>query len=248
LRREAIAQMTRTPDVIVFGGSRFELATPDLFPGDFLQRVRPQRRVREPRRLSGLLYEHKRCEKPRADRPFQDFLPDRPALRETDEFQLFWSEYRSMADRSDRKNPCSTSFPGLLVASAVGGQHRKHVSYGSMESGKVPSNRRPGRHGRHSAAARWLLERTQCLLRTISVVARRDQHFSNADTIDRNSEQRAAKMSKRALAGRSQAPDALGVLSRSSRKQGTHVTIAITPFTRVLEKQHGLALRNSLVS
>src|SRR5207248_9832601 len=33
LRREAIGQMTRTPNVIVFGGSRFELATPDLFPG-----------------------------------------------------------------------------------------------------------------------------------------------------------------------------------------------------------------------
>src|SRR5258708_14824664 len=33
LRREAIAQMTQTPQVIVFGGSRFELATPYLFPG-----------------------------------------------------------------------------------------------------------------------------------------------------------------------------------------------------------------------
>jgi len=48
LRREAIAQMTRTPQVHSVRGSRFELATPDLFSREnLLQRLRPQRRVRD---------------------------------------------------------------------------------------------------------------------------------------------------------------------------------------------------------
>src|SRR6266446_3454295 len=63
LRREAIAQMTRTPQVMVFGGSRFELATPDLSPGKTFYNGFVHNDVFEDLvAFSGLLYEHKRSE------------------------------------------------------------------------------------------------------------------------------------------------------------------------------------------
>src|SRR5438477_4061221 len=101
LRREAIAQMTRTPEVIVFGGSRFELATPDLFPGRSFYNGFVHNDVFEDLvAFSGLLYEHKRLPNNLVlTVRYKTFLPIDPVLRETDEFKLFWSEYRSMADR-----------------------------------------------------------------------------------------------------------------------------------------------------
>src|SRR5438046_5519926 len=101
LRREAIAQMTQTPDVIVFGGSRFELATPDLFPGKSFYNGFVHNDVFEDLvAFSGLLYEHKHLPKNLVlTVRYKTFLPIDPVLRETDEFKLFWSEYLSMADR-----------------------------------------------------------------------------------------------------------------------------------------------------
>jgi len=92
--------MTRTPQVIVFGAAVSSWRRRIFFRENLLQRLRPQRRVRGSRRLSGLLYEHKRL--PRnlvLTVRFKTFLPIDPVLRETDEFKLFWPEYRSMADR-----------------------------------------------------------------------------------------------------------------------------------------------------
>jgi len=99
LRREAIAQMTRTPDVIVFGGSRFELATPDLFPGKtFYNGFVHNDMFEDLVAFSGLLYEHKRLPKNLVlTVRYKTFLPIDPVLREMNEFKVFWSEYRSMA-------------------------------------------------------------------------------------------------------------------------------------------------------
>jgi len=77
-----------------------------------------------------------------------------------------------------------------------------------------------------------------------SVVARRDQHVLQRGHIDRDSEQRAAKMSKRAAwPVDPKRLDALGVLLAFLKKQGTHVTIAITPFHPASGKAAWLALR-----
>ena len=74
--------------------------------------------------------------------------------------------------------------------------------------------------------------------------------FSSADTIDQDSEQRAAKMSKRAAwPVDPKRLEALGVLLAFLKKQGTHVTIAITPFHPAYWKgSMGSPYGNSLVS
>src|SRR5256885_5562948 len=99
LRREAIAQMTRTPDVIVFGGSRFELATPDLFPGKSFYNGFVHNDVFEDLvAFSGLLYEHKRLPKNLVlTVRYKTFLPIDPVLRET----------RSEEHTSELQSPCN---------------------------------------------------------------------------------------------------------------------------------------------
>src|SRR5258708_23453305 len=87
LRREAIAQTTQTPQVIVFGCRRFELATPHLFPGESFYNGFDHNDVFEDLvAFSGLLYEHTRLPKNlvRTGR-YQTLLPIDPLLRETDE-------------------------------------------------------------------------------------------------------------------------------------------------------------------
>jgi len=256
LRREAIAQMTRTPDVIVFGGSRFELATPDLFPGKtFYNGFVHNDMFEDLVAFSGLLYEHKRLPKNLVlTVRYKTFLPIDPVLRETDEFKLFWSEYRSMADRLgiDKESwldvvPLGYWSHLLSVDNIV-----RHVSYrlDGKRQGPVDAATMDDMDVIHADGSMAFSKEHSASFRTILLSRGVTNMFSSADTIDQDSEQRAAKMSKRAAwPVDPKRLEALGVLLAFLKKQGTHVTIAITPFHPAYWKgSMGSPYGNSLVS
>jgi len=185
---------------------------------------------------------------------FKTFLPIDPVLRETDEFKLFWSEYRSMAIVLGIEKESWLDVVPLAYWSppAVRGQHHAARLY-----------RLDGKRQGPTDAARWTTwtsfstdgsmafskEHSESF-RTDSVVARRHQTCFQRRPSTRITEQRAAKMSKRAAwPVDPKRLEALGVLLAFLKKEGTHVTIAITPFhRRVLERQHGLTLRETASS
>ncbi|HYQ94082.1 MAG TPA: hypothetical protein VEP70_04545 [Burkholderiales bacterium] len=237
LRREAIAQMNRTPQVIVFGGSRFELATPDLFPGKTFYNGFVHNDVFEDLvAFSGLLYEHKRLPKNLVlTVRYKTFLPIDPVLRETDEFKLFWSEYRSMADRLGIEKeslldvvPLGYWSHLLSVDNIV-----RHVAYrlDGKQQGPVDAATMDNMDVIHADGSMAFSKEHSESFRTILLSRGVTNMFSSADTIDQDSEQRAAKMSKRAAwPVDPNRLEGLGVLLAFLKKEGTHVTIAITPF------------------
>jgi hypothetical protein len=256
LRREAVAQMTETPDVIVFGGSRFELATPDLFPGRSFYNGFVHNDVFEDLvAFSGLLYEHERLPKNLVlTVRFKTFLPIDPALRETDEFKLFWSEYRSMADRLGIvKESLLDVLPlgywsHLLSVDNI----MRHVSYrlDGKRQGPTDAATMDNMDVIHADGSMAFSKEHSTSFRTILLSRGVTNMFSSADTIDQDSEQRAAKMSKRAAwPVDPKRLEALGVLLAFLKKEGTHVTIAITPFHPAYWKgSMGSPYGNSLVS
>jgi hypothetical protein len=256
LRREAIAQMTRTPQVIVFGGSRFELATPDLFPGKTFYNGFVHNDVFEDLvAFSGLLYEHKRLPKNLVlTVRYKTFLPIDPVLRETDEFKLFWSEYRSMADRLGIEKeslldvvPLGYWSHLLSVDNIV-----RHITYrlDGKRQGPVDAATMDNMDVIHADGSMAFSKEHSESFRTILLSRGVTNMFSNADTIDQDSEQRAAKMSKRASwPVDAKRLEALGVLLAFLKKEGTQVTIAITPFHPAYWKgSMGSPYGNSLVS
>ena len=256
LRREAIAQMTRTPQVIVFGGSRFELATPDLFPGkSFYNGFVHNDTFEDLVAFSGLLYEHKRLPKNLVlTVRYKTFLPIDPVLRETDEFKLFWSEYRSMADRLGIEKeslldvvPLGYWSHLLSVDNIV-----RHVSYrlDGKRQGPTDAATMDNMDVIHADGSMAFSKEHSESFRTILLSRGVTNMFSNADTIDQDSEQRAAKMSKRASwPVDPKRLEALGVLLAFLKNEGTHVTIAITPFHPAYWKgSMGSPYGNSLVS
>jgi len=256
LRREAIAQMTGTPQVIVFGGSRFELATPDLFPGKTFYNGFVHNDVFEDLvAFSGLLYEHKRLPKNLVlTVRYKTFLPIDPVLRETDEFKLFWSEYRSMADRLGIEKeswldvvPLGYWSHLLSVDNIV-----RHVSYrlDGKRQGPVDAATMDNMDVIHADGSMAFSKEHSESFRTILLSRGVTNMFSNADTIDQDSEQRAAKMSKRAAwPVDAKRLEGLGVLLAFLKKEGTHVTIAITPFHPAYWKgSMGSPYGNSLIS
>jgi len=256
LRREAIAQMTRTPDVIVFGGSRFELATPDLFPGKSFYNGFVHNDVFEDLvAFSGLLYEHKRLPKNLVlTIRYKTFLPIDPVLRETDEFKLFWSEYRSMADRLGIEKeslldvvPLGYWSHLLSVDNIV-----RHVSYrlDGKRQGPVDAATLDDMDVIRADGSMAFSKEHSASFRTILLSRGVTNMFSNADTIDQDSEQRAAKMSKRAAwPVDPKRLEALGVLLAFLKEQGTHVAIAVTPCHPAYWKGSlGSPYGNSLVS
>ena len=256
LRREAIAQMTKTPDVIVFGGSRFELATPDLFPGKSFYNAFVHNDVFEDLvAFSGLLYEHKRLPKNLVlTVRFKTFLPIDPALRETDEFKLFWSEYLSMADRLRIPKESWLDVVPLGYWSHLLSVDNimRHVSYrlDGKRQGPTDAATMDNMDVIHADGSMAFSEEHSASFRTILLSRGVTNMFSNADTIDQDSEQRAAKMSKRtAWPVDPKRLEALGVLLAFLKKEGTQVTIAITPFHPAYWKgSMGSPYGNSLVS
>src|SRR5438094_3299056 len=255
-RREAIAQMTKTPEVIVFGGSRFELATPDLFPGKTFYNAFVHNDVFEDLvAFSGLLYEHKRLPKNLVlTVRFKTFLPIDPVLRETDEFKLFWSEYLSMADRLGIPKeswlavvPLGYWSHLLSVDNIV-----RHVSYrlDAKRQGPVDAATMDDMDVIHADGSMAFSKEHSASFRTILLSRGVTNMFSSADTIDQDSEQRAAKMSKRAVwPVDPKRLEALGALLAFLKEQGTHVAIAVTPFHPAYWKGSlGSPYGNSLVS
>jgi len=256
LRREAIAQMTRTPQVIVFGGSRFELATPDLFPGKTFYNGFVHNDVFEDLvAFSGLLYEHKRLPKNLVlTIRYKTFLPIDPVLRETDEFKLFWSEYRSMADRLGIEKESLLDVVPLGYWSHLLSVDNimRHVAYriDGKRQGPTDEATMDNMDVIHSDGSMAFSKEHSESFRTILLSRGVTNMFSSADTIDQDSEQRAAKMSKRAAwPVDPKRLEGLGVLLAFLEKEGTHVTIAITPFHPAYWKgSMGSPYGNSLIS
>src|SRR5438094_6995765 len=197
LRRKAIAQMTRTPDVIVFGGSRFELATPDLFPGKSFYNGFVHNDVFEDLvAFSGLLYEHKHLPKNLVlTVRYKTFLPIDPVLRETDEFKLFWSEYLSMADRLGIPKeswlavvPLGYWSHLLSVDNIV-----RHVSYrlDGKRQGPVEAATMDGMDVLHADGSMAFSKEHTASLLTIFLSPCVTNFFSSAVTLDQDSDQRA---------------------------------------------------------
>jgi hypothetical protein len=237
LRREAVALMTKTPQIIVFGGSRFELATADMFPGKtFYNAFVHNDTYEDILAFTGMLYEHQRLPKNLIlTARFKTFLPIDPELRETEEFKNFWSEYRSMADRVGvPKEPLQKVLPigywlNLFSISNVRrqlayhlkGRHQGPVDAGSMDDMDVlHADGSMTFSKEHSANWGDLL-----LSRGVKNMV------STAATVAEDAEQRGAKMSERKeWPVDPQRIEGFGKLLAFLAQQGTHVTIAITPF------------------
>src|SRR5207247_3837443 len=166
---------------------------------------------------------------------FKTFLPIDPVLRETDEFKLFWSEYRSMVDRLGIEKESLLDVVPLGYWSHLLSVDNilRHVSYrlAGKRQGPVDAAAMDDMDVIHADGSMAFSKEHSASFRTILLSRAVTNMFSSADTIDQDSEQRAAKMSKRArwpvdptrLEG-------LGVLLPFLKEEGTHVTIAITPF------------------
>src|SRR6266581_2087174 len=205
--------------------------------------------------FSGLLHEHKRLPKNLVlTVRFKSFLPIDPALRETDEFKLFWSEYRSMADRLGIQKeslldvvPLGYWSHLLSVDNIV-----RHVSYrlDGKRQGPVDAATMDDMDVIHADGSMAFSKEHSASFRTILLSRGVTNMFSSADTIDQDSEQRAAKMSKRAAwPVDPKRLEGLGVLLAFLKKEGTHATIAITPFHPAYWKgSMGSPYGNSLIS
>lgn len=256
LRRQAIAQMTQTPDVIIFGGSRFELATADFFPGKTYYNAFVHNDTFEDLvAIAGLLYERNRLPKNLVMTVrYKTFLPIDQKIRETDEFKLFWPEYRSMAERLRiPKEPWYEIMPfaywsHLLSVSNIArhvsyrlqGKHQRPVDVAAMDDMDVlHADGSMSFSAEHSASFKAIL-----LSRGVTNM------FSNAETIDEDAEQRGRKAAQ--LAEWPVDPkrlEALSVLLGFLKEHGTYVTIAITPHHPAYWKAiQGSPFGNSLVA
>lgn len=99
LRREQIRLLDQTPDVIAFAGSRFELASAALFPGQtYLNAFVHNDFIEDLYAFTHLLEAHGRLPKTLVlSVRFATFLP--LSARHDEEWKMFWSEYRAMADQ-----------------------------------------------------------------------------------------------------------------------------------------------------
>jgi hypothetical protein len=237
LRREAVALMTTTPQIIAFGGSRFELATASMFPGKTFYNAFVHNDMYEDLvAFSGLLYDHHRLPKNLIITVrYKSFLPIDQKWRETDEFKNFWSEYRSMADRLGiDQEPLWNVLPFAYWSNLLSidnirrqlsfrwkGKHQGAVDADSMDDMDViHADGSLAFSKEHSASWADLL-----LSRGVKNMV------STASTIAEDAELRGAKMSERSeWPIDHQRIEGFGKLLAFLAQQGTHVTIAITPF------------------
>jgi hypothetical protein len=99
LRREQVRQMEQTPDIIAFAGSRFELASAALFPGQsYLNAFVHNDFIEDVFGFTQLLDANGRLPKTLIlSVRFATFLP--LSARQDEEWKMFWPEYRAMADK-----------------------------------------------------------------------------------------------------------------------------------------------------
>lgn len=237
LRREAVALMTKTPQIIAFGGSRFELATADMFPGKTFYNAFVHNDMYEDLvAFSGLLYDHQRL--PRNlifTVRYKSFLPIDQKWRESDEFKNFWSEYRSMADRLGiAKEPLWEILPFAYWSNLLSVDNiRRQLSLRSKAThqGPVDANSMDDMDVIHADGSMSFSKEHSASFRDLLFSRGVKNMFSSASSVGEDAEQRAAKMSQ--LAEWPTDPrriEGLGKLLAFLEHQGTHVTIAITPF------------------
>jgi len=237
LRRETIAQMTTTPDVIAFSGSRFELARKDLFPGktyhdafvhnDFFEDLLA---------FSGMLYEHKRLPKNLVfSVRWKSFQPIDPVLRDADEFKQFWSEYRTMADRLGlEKEAWYDVFPFAYWSHLLSVDNIvRHVKYrlAGKRQGPVDAGKMEDMDVIHADGSMDFSAEHTASFRDILLSRGVANQFTDAETVEEDAARRGAAMAK--LASWPVDPkrlDGFGVLLEFLKTQGTNVTIAIVPF------------------
>lgn len=237
LRREAVALMPTTPQIIAFGGSRFELATASMFPGKTFYNAFVHNDMYEDLvAFSGLLYEHHRLPKNLIFTiRYKSFLPIDQKWRESDEFKNFWSEYRSMADRLGiDQEPLWNILPfaywsNLLAIDNI----RRQLSFRSKPThpGPVDADSMDDMDVIHTDGSMSFSKEHSASFRDLLLSRGVKNMFSNAASVNEDAEQRAAKMSQ--LAEWPTDPkriEGLGKLLAFLEHQGTHVTIAITPF------------------
>jgi hypothetical protein len=237
LRREAVALMTKTPQIIVFGGSRFELARADMFPGKTFYNAFVHNDVYEDMlAFTGLLYEHKRLPKNLIlTARFKTFLPIDPELRETEEFKNFWSEYRAMADRLGlAKEPLWKVLPVGYWSNLFSiGNIRRQLSYRlkGRHEGPVDADSMDDMDVLHADGSMAFSKEHSASFRDLLLSRGVKNMVSTAATVAEDAEQRAAKMSElREWPIDPQRIEGLGKLLAFLAQQGTYVTIAITPF------------------
>ena len=237
LRREAVALMTKPPQIIVFGGSRFELARADMFPGKtFYNAFVHNDTYEDALAFAGILYEHQRLPKNLIlTVRFKTFLPIDPALRETEEFKNFWSEYRSMADRLGlAKEPLWKVVPvgywlNLFSISNI----RRQLSYRlkGRHEGPVDADSMDDMDVIHADGSLAFSKEHSTSWADLLLSRGVKNMVSTAATIAEDAELRAAKMSELSeWPIDHQRIEGFGKLLAFLAQQGTHVTIAITPF------------------
>ncbi|HEX8115129.1 MAG TPA: hypothetical protein VF516_45690 [Kofleriaceae bacterium] len=237
LRREAVALMTTTPQIIAFGGSRFELATASMFPGRTFYNAFVHNDMYEDLvAFSGLLDDHHRLPKNLIFTVrYKTFLPIDQKWRESDEFKNFWSEYRSMADRLGiDKEPLWNVLPFAYWSNLLSIDNiRRQLSLSSKggQQGPVDADSMDDMDVIHADGSMSFSKEHSASFRDLLFSRGVKNMFSSASSVGEDAEQRAAKMSQ--LAGWPTDPgriEGLGKLLAFLEHQGTHVTIAITPF------------------
>jgi hypothetical protein len=221
LRREHIRLMPATPDVIIFAGSRFELATKDLFPGRaFYNGFVHSDYVEDLLAFVDLLQANNRL--PRTlvlSVRFATFLP--VDARDTEEWKMFWPEYRAMADRLGlEKVPLMDNLPWrhwiqLVSLDALKRQAEAHLAPGPV----------PGPTGAASLAGLDVLRADGSL-----GFSMKHQGTFTAESSRADATTRAAKVAKKATWPIDpQRVAILGTLLKYLREQNVQVAIAITP-------------------
>lgn len=222
LRREHIRLMDKAPEVVLFAGSRFEVATANTFPGrTFYNAFAHNDYVEDLFAISGLLEETGRL--PRTLVLSVRHLSFRPVRdRETDEWRMFEGEYARMAQAL-----------GLPVASLAERLPINHyLSMFSMEY---------LRHGlstlRHQGATPYGPTRVASaddrdILHADGSITFSRQHIGSFSTESARAEslERARKLGKRKAAQPAEADlQALEKLLRHLQSRGVQTVIAITP-------------------
>lgn len=236
LRREAIAAMTTTPDVIIFAGSRFELADATLFPGrTFYNSFVHNDFFEDLLAISEILYANNRLPKNLVlSVRYKTFLPLDPSFRETEEYKNFWREYQTMSGRLGiDAAPQLEIFPfaywsQLLSVSNI----KRQVAFLAQgkRQGPVEQSVLDDMEVLHpDGSIAFSKAHTASFASTIN--SRGDKSASTtANTGKKDAEQRAVKMSKRKeWPLDSQRIEAFGRLLAFLKQHGSSVSIAITP-------------------
>jgi hypothetical protein len=221
LRREHIRRMSATPDVVVFAGSRFELATKNLFPHrSFYNAFVHSDYFEDLLAITELLHANNRLPKSLVlSVRFATFLP--VAERETEEWKMFWPEYRAMADRLGiEKVPFTDNFPWRHWSQLLSIEALKHRFHLQAAKGLAPG----------ATSADRLSDFD--VLRADGSLAFSDQHqgtFTGESSRD-DAVKRASKVAKKTNWPMDRARiAALAPLLAFVRQQGTRTAIAITP-------------------